>query len=217
MPDRARASTGVRGGAGEVLDFPAVAAGLPPVPSAAVDGFLDAAASCFARFGVAHTTVPDIARQLGVSRMTVYRRLGSVQDALRSLLARELHRLVVQLAGQLNGAPPSPGTIVELTEMVVRHAAAHPVLKKSLADEPELVGPVLLDSFSGIVDNVAVVAAPLLAAAMRAGLVRRQDPVVLTDWLVRTTVSVIASPPRQDLRSFLDQVLLPSLSPTGRT
>jgi AcrR family transcriptional regulator len=194
-----------------------VAAGLPPVPSAALDAFLDAAASCFARFGVAHTTVPDIAREVGVSRMTVYRRLGSVQDALRSLLARELHRLVVHLAGQLNGAPPSPATIVELTEMVVRHAGSHPVLKKSLADEPELVGPVLLDSFSGIVDNVSVVAAPLLAAAMQAGLVRRQDPVVLTDWLVRTTVSVVASPPQHDLRSFLDQVLLPSLSPTGRT
>jgi AcrR family transcriptional regulator len=203
--------------AGEVLDFPAVAAGLPPVPSAALDAFLDAAASCFARFGVAHTTVPDIARELGVSRMTVYRRLGSVHDALRSLLARELHRLVVDLAGQLHGTPPSPETIVELTEMVVRHAASHPVLKKALVDEPELVGPVLLDSFSGIVDNVAVVATPLLAAAMQAGLVRRQDPVVLTDWLVRITVSLVAAPPRQDLRSFLDQVLLPSLSPTGRT
>ena len=203
--------------AGEVLDFPAVAAGLPLVPSAALDPFLDAAASCFARFGVAHTTVPDIARELGVSRMTVYRRLGSVHDALRSLLARELHRLVVHLAGELDGAPPSPETIVELTEVVVRHAASHPVLRKALADEPELVGPVLLDSFSGIVDNVTTVAAPLLAAAMRAGLVRQQDPVVLTDWLVRTTVSVIASPPRQDVRSFLTQVLLPLLSPSGRT
>ncbi len=216
MADRAWASSGGRAGTGEVLDFPAVAAGLPPVPSAALDAFLDAAASCFARFGVAHTTVPDIARELGVSRMTVYRRLGSVHDALRSLLARELHRLVVHLAGQLHGATPSPETIVELTEMVVRHAAAHPVLEKSLADEPELVGPVLLDSFSGIVDKVAVVAAPLLTAAMEAGLVRRQDPVALTDWLVRITVSVVTSPPRHDLRSFLDQVLLPSLSPTGR-
>ncbi len=46
---------------------------------------------------------------------------------------------------------------------------------------------------------------------------RQQDPVVLTDWLVRTTVSVIASPPRQDVRSFLTQVLLPLLSPSGRT
>ena len=161
--------------------------------------------------------MPDIARELGVSRMTVYRRLGSVPDALRSLLARELHRLVVHLAGHLDGAPPSPEAILELTEMVVRHAASHPVLKKALADEPELVGPVLLDSFSGIVDNVAVVATPLLAAAMQAGLVRRQDPVVLTDWLVRITVSVVASPPRQDLRLFLDQVLLPSLIPNGRT
>ena len=203
--------------AGEILDFPAVAAGLPPVPSTALDTYLDAAARCFARFGVAHTTVPDIARELGVSRMTVYRRLGSVHDALRSLLARELHRLVVHLAGELDGAPPSPETIVELTEVVVRHAGSHPVVRKSLADEPDLVGPVLLDSFSGIVDNVAAVAGPMLAAAMEAGLVRRQDPVVLTDWLVRMTVSVIASPPRQDLRSFLSQALLPVLSPIGRT
>jgi AcrR family transcriptional regulator len=203
--------------AGEVLDFPAVAAGLPPVPSTALDPFLDAAASCFARFGVAHTTVPDVARELGVSRMTVYRRLGSVHDALRSLLARELHRLVVHLASRLDGAPPSPETIVELTEVVVRDATSHPVLRKSLADEPELVGPVLLDSFAGIVDNVTAVASPVLASAMQAGLVRPQDPVVLTDWLVRITVSVIASPPPQELRSSLAQVLLPLLSPTGRT
>jgi AcrR family transcriptional regulator len=216
MSDRQRGAA--RGAvSAEVLDFPAVAAGLPPVPSTALDPFLDAAASCFARFGVAHTTVPDVARELGVSRMTVYRRLGSVHDALRSLLARELHRLVVHLAGRLEGAPPSPETIVELTEVVVRHAASHPVLRKSLADEPELVGPVLLDSFAGIVDNVTAVASPILAAAMQAGLVRPQDPVVLTDWLVRITVSVIASPPPQELRSFLAQVLLPLLRPTGRT
>src|SRR5256885_12881876 len=191
MSDRRRTAV-----AGEILDFPAVAAGLPPVPSTALDPFLAAAASCFARFGVAHTTVPDIARELGVSRMTVYRRLGSVHDALRSLLARELHRLVVHLAGELDGAPPSPETIVELTEVVVRHAGSHPVVRKSLADEPDLVGPVLLDSFSGIVDNVAVVAGPMLTAAMEAGLVRRQDPVVLPDWLVRMTPVGIASAPR---------------------
>src|SRR5207237_1021746 len=151
---------------GQVLDFPAVAAGLPPVPAAPLDPFLDAAAKCFARFGVGHTTVPDIARELGVSRMTVYRRIGSVADALRSLLARELHRLVVHLADRLAGAPPLPETIVELTEVVVSHATSHPVLTKTLADEPDLVGPVLLDSFSGIVDHVSAVASPMLAAAM---------------------------------------------------
>ena len=200
---------------GQVLDFPAVAAGLPPVPSPALDPFLDAAAKCFARFGVGHTTVPDIARELGVSRMTVYRRIGSVPDALRSLLARELHRLVVHLANRLVGAPPSPETIVELTEVVVSHATSHPVLAKTLSDEPELVGPVLLESFSGIVDNVSAVASPMLAAAMEAGLLRRQDPVSLSDWLVRITVSVVATPPRTDLRSFLSQILLPVLRPSG--
>src|SRR5947207_15454953 len=98
MGDRRRGAV-----AGEILDFPAVAAGLPPVPSTALDTYLDAAASCFARFGVAHTTVPDIARELGVSRMTVYRRLGSVHDALRSLLARELHRSEERRVGKEGG------------------------------------------------------------------------------------------------------------------
>lgn len=200
---------------GRLLDFPAVAAGLPPVPSPALDPFLDAAAKCFSRFGVGHTTVPDIARELGVSRMTVYRRIGSVPDALRSLLARELHRLVIHLADRLDGAPPSPETIVELTEAMVSHATSHPVLEKTLSDEPDLVGPVLLDSFSGIVGHVSAVASPMLAAAMDAGLIRTQDPVALTDWLVRITVSVVAAPPTIDMRSFLAQILLPMLRPTG--
>jgi hypothetical protein len=148
--------------------------------------------------------------------MTVYRRIGSVADALRSLLARELHRLVVHLADRLAGAPPSPETIVELTEVVVSHATSHPVLTKTLADEPNLVGPVLLDAFSGIVDRVSVVASPMLAAGMEQGLLRRQDSAVLADWLVRITVSVVAARPKSELRSFLSQILLPVLSPSGR-
>ena len=36
---------------------------------------LDAAASCYARFGLAKTTAEDVAREAGVSRATLYNKL----------------------------------------------------------------------------------------------------------------------------------------------
>src|SRR3546814_4780239 len=76
-----------------MTDSPAFAAlGLPTLPSPALDPYLDAAARCFVRHGLRRTRVTDIADDVGVSRVTVYRQVGTVEDAARLLLARELDR-----------------------------------------------------------------------------------------------------------------------------
>src|SRR3546814_11660226 len=73
---------------------PLTALGLPPVPAAVLDPYLDAAASCFARHGLRRTRVTDIAEEVGVSRVTVYRQVGTTEDAARLPPARALARLV---------------------------------------------------------------------------------------------------------------------------
>lgn len=196
----------------EPLHLPSIAQGLPPAPPGDLDPYLDAAATCFARHGIGRTSVPDIARELGISRTTVYRQVGTVEQAARLLLARELHRFLDRLPAVLEGAV-GPETVTRLVAAVVHFAREHPVLAKVLADEPELIGPFLTGELPELVARVSAIATPLLERAMDSGLIRHQDAVVLAEFLVRTTVSLVLAPPPGDLGAFLDQTVLALLAP----
>src|SRR5687767_16683 len=106
-------------------------------PAEDLDPYLDAAARCFQRYGFARTSVPDVARELGVSRSTVYRRVGTMDQLARELLAREARRLL-GLVGPLDMS--GPDTVVRIVASTVRFAAGHPVLTKLARDEPEVMG-----------------------------------------------------------------------------
>lgn len=188
------------------------AAALPPVPPAEIDPYLDAAARCFAKHGIRRTSVPDIAKEASTSRTTVYRQLGTVDTAAALLLARELHRLLISLPGDLTGAD-GPESVIRLLGAVVSFATEHPVLRKVLKDEPEITTPFLTAEFSSIIDRVSTVAVPILERAMDDGMIRSADPRVLADFLVRITVSVLLSPPPGKLNDFFEQVVLPVIRP----
>ena len=59
---------------------------------------LDAALIQFERVGVKKTTIEDVARQAEVDRVTVYRRIGSREDLVRAVVAREIQILLAELA-----------------------------------------------------------------------------------------------------------------------
>lgn len=195
-----------------LLALPGLATGIPAPPSESLDPFLDAAALCFARHGIKHTSVQDVARELRVNRGTVYRQIGNVDQQVRLLLARDLHRLLASLPGALSGAT-GPDAIVELLDAVVTYARGHPVLVKVLADEADLVGPFLVSDMPELVSRVAAVIIPLLDAAMAEGVLARRDPVVVAEWVVRMGVSLILAPPPGDLFRFIAELLVPALSP----
>ena len=197
----------------EPLHLPSIAQGLPPVPPPALDPYLDAAALCFARHGIGRTGVPDIARELVISRTTVYRQVGTVERAARLLLARELHALLAQLPAILDGAT-GPETVTRLIATIVQLAREHPVLAKVLADERELIGQFLTgDELPELVARVATIAAPLLELAMTAGLIRARPPGVLAEFLVRITISLVLAPPPSGIVPFLDETVLAVLEP----
>jgi AcrR family transcriptional regulator len=198
---------------GSVLELGLRLTGVPPVPPPELDPYLDAAARCFARFGITRTRVPDIAAEVGVSRVTVYRQAGTVEDLARMLLARDMHRLLMALPAVAQGAV-GPETVVRLVETIIEHARSHPVLTKVLEDEPHLLGPVLVSDLGTVAGRVADVVVPLLDALMDAGHLARRDARVVAEWLVRLTVTLILAPPPGDLRAFLSELLVPALTPT---
>lgn len=198
---------------GSILDLGLRLTGVPPVPPEELDPYLDAAARCFARFGISRTRVPDVAAEVGVSRVTVYRQVGTVEDMARMLLARDMHRLLMALPVAVQGAV-GPEAVVRLIETTIGQARAHPVLIKVLEDEPQLIGPVLVADLGTVAGRVADVVAPLLEALMDAGQLARRDARVVAEWLVRLTVTLILAPPPGDLRAFLAELIVPALAPT---
>lgn len=196
------------------MPLPTFAAGIPAPPSAQLDAYLDAAAACFARHGIKRASVQDVARELGVNRTTVYRQVGNVDHMVRLLLARELHRFVAEMPLEIR-PDRGPAAVVALLAAVVRHARAHPVLKKVLRDEPELIGPFLVAELPAVIDRVATEIVPLLKWAMEQGTLADRNPARLADWLVRAAVTLIVAPPPGDLEEFLSDLLLPTLAPAG--
>lgn len=197
----------------EILDLPAIADGLPSVPPAELDPFLDAAARCFSRHGIARTSVPDVAREMGVSRTTVYRQVGTIERLGSLLFAREIHRLLVAIPTYVGDSAPADA-IVKTATLVARYAREHPVLRKVLADEPELAGSYLTVGLPAVLDRVAPVLRPLLAAGVASGDVARRDLEVVVDWLVRLVTSVVLVPPAGEMDAYFDVVMRPVLAPS---
>ncbi|TDD07934.1 TetR/AcrR family transcriptional regulator [Nonomuraea deserti] len=100
------------------------------------DGVLDAARDCVLAYGVRRTTLTDVARRAGVSRMTLYRRWPDVRTLVADVMTREWVRVI---AG-LDMSDPVRAVVAG-----VRGLRAHPLWRKIVEADPELLLPYLLD------------------------------------------------------------------------
>jgi AcrR family transcriptional regulator len=199
--------------AAEMLSFPVLTDRLPLPPDPALDPVLDAAARCLARHGISKTTLSDIAREMGVAPSTVYRKVGSVDNATMLLFAREAQRFLERIPTILSAAT-GPRAITMLMTDAIQTLAHDPVAAKVLRDEGDWMGRMVTRQLDHLLSQGVEVAAPLLAAAMAAGLIRTQDPERLAHWLLRIGLAALVAPPPGDLAIALDELLLPVLAPT---
>ena len=131
---------------------------------------LDAARECVLAVGVRRTTMTDVARRAGVSRMTLYRRYPDLEAVLAALMTREFGRLI---ARDVEGAT----TRERVVSMVVsgsRALASDPLFVRLLDVDPELLLPYVTRRLGGM-QKIAV-AAGAEALAVDDGSVRRDAP-----------------------------------------
>jgi AcrR family transcriptional regulator len=200
--------------AAEVLALPVLAERLPLPPDPALDPVLDAATECLARHGISKTTLSDIAREMGVVPSTVYRKVGSVDNVTMLVFAREAQRFLRRIPATLTTAA-GPRAITTLMADAITTLANHPVAAKVLRDEGDWMGRMVTRQLDHLLAQGVEVTAPLLTAAMAAGLVRQQDPQLLAHWMLRIALAALVAPPPGDLQSALDELLLPALAPTA--
>jgi AcrR family transcriptional regulator len=175
----------------------------------------DAALVCIGRFGLAKTTVDDIAREAGCSRATLYRYFDGKSAILRAAVAAELDRVATTLIDTGRAAPTFSDAVTAVVVLGAREVCGHDALQFLLAHEPEAVlGHLAFVPGDRVLIAVGDAIAPAFDrwlspdAATRAG-----------DWLARLVraYALMPHPPvdltdRAAARSFLEQLVIPGLA-----
>ncbi|MGA5795760.1 TetR/AcrR family transcriptional regulator [Streptomyces cellulosae] len=137
------------------------------------DAVLDAVRDCVLAVGVRRTTLTDVARRAGVSRMTLYRRWPDVRSLVGDLMTREW---IAVATGAMPERRPDMTARELLTQGLVdavRDFVAHPLFRKILDVDPELLLPYVLDRRGASQEALLELLAGVLREGHADGSVRR--------------------------------------------
>jgi AcrR family transcriptional regulator len=120
---------------------------VPDEETTTADRLLDAAYAAVMDVGLRRTTVADVARRAGVSRMTVYRQGADLDTLVGALLKRELVAVLDQAQQEVALLPTSRQRLVEASVLAVERIGRHPLYRRVLDLDPELLLPLIVDRF----------------------------------------------------------------------
>ncbi|WP_055490733.1 TetR/AcrR family transcriptional regulator [Streptomyces sp. TP-A0356] len=109
------------------------------------DPVLDAVRDCVLAVGVRRTTLTDVARRAGVSRMTLYRRWPDVRSLVGDLMTREWIEVATRAMPERTPGIGARTLIVDGLVRGVDAFRAHPLFRKIIDVDPELLLPYVLD------------------------------------------------------------------------
>lgn len=140
---------------------------------------LDAARECILAVGWRRTTLTDVARRAGVSRMTIYRIWPDMQTLLADLMTREWAGLADAAARQAASQPTGASRVAAGVVATVHAMRENELLRRILEVDPEMLLPYLLDRRGRSQDGVLALLVPVIVSGQDDGTIRRADPGVL--------------------------------------
>lgn len=106
---------------------------------------LDATRSAVLAVGVRRTTLTEVARRAGVSRMTVYRLVPDVETLVLDVLTREFAALIERAERGVSRRRTARARLVGVAVSVTRDLPDQPLFSRVLDVDPELLLPFLTD------------------------------------------------------------------------
>lgn len=143
------------------------------------DTYLDAARACILDVGWRRTTLTEVARRAGVSRMTIYRTWSDMQQLLGDLMTREWTGLVETTAAELPDGSPATERLVEAVVTTVRLLRENELFVRIVELDPELVLPYLLARRGRSQDLILAVLTDAVRRGQAVGEVRGGNPVAI--------------------------------------
>ena len=163
-------------------------------PDVDLDTVLNAASACYLRLGVGQTTAAEIARAVGVSRATLYRRFGSHTEIFLAVLARESAAMAADAEAHLAGLSDPRERILEGMLFAMGEIRRRPVHAAVFGGDAAAwaAGQAMQVEALHRIGEAGV--RPLLEGSLAAGAFTDLDMKDLVDWIIRILISYAAVP-----------------------
>lgn len=163
--------------------------------------------------GLRRTTLADVARRAGVSRMTVYRQFEDLDTLVSALLTRELVHVITEVEREVAALATARERLVEASVQTVARTTAHPLYQRILDLDPELLLPLIVDRFGSTQRAAMELVSAQLVNGQADGSIRTVDVATAATVLQLTTQSFVFSARLVDaaalaeLRTLLERYL----------
>ena len=156
------------------------------------DAYLDAARDCILDVGWRRTTLTEVARRAGVSRMTIYRTWADMPTLLSDLMTREWAGVVTDQVAT-DGDQPAITRITDGIVGTVRQLRQNELFVRIVELDPELILPYLFSRRGRSQELILQLTAEAIAAGQKEKEVRPGNAVAMARALLLATHGFVLS------------------------
>lgn len=184
------------------------------------DELLDAARACVLAVGVRRTTVTDIARRAGVSRMTLYRRFPDVAGLIQALMTREFSAIIGELDAEVEMLSTARERLVAGAVEGANRLTRNPLFLRIVDVDPELLLPYVTTRLGAFQHAVVAAFEQTIREGLADGSIANADPEIgartielaLRGFVLQTLAEgaeTAREPELAQLRRMVDRYLAP--------
>lgn len=186
------------------------------------EDILDAAERCFEHDGVARTTMRLVAGEAGISRTTLYKRHGSIDDVLRAVFVREFDRFEHRLRPRIDRLADPVERLVEIMVATAENVPDNTGIARLVEGQRTRAEARALQVGRSALDQrvAALIGEPLDELAADGRLATALDRAELLEWIRRIVTSLVIVPQRSrrsaaDRRRHVAALVAPFLTATS--
>lgn len=182
---------------------------------------LDAAYEQFCRMGIRRSTMEDVARRAGVSRITAYRRFATKDALVEQVVRREFRRYFDRFLIDIQHAESAADRVVLGFASALRAIRHNPLIGGLMTAEPDVLIPSMVSDGGNTLATVQRFVAGQLRREQHAGQVSADvDVELVAELMTRVSASFLVTPSHvidldddEQVRAVARRFLVPMLEP----